>query len=697
MTYLALAGLKVAFRQPDGRWIIACRGVNLKVEPRKRYAVIGESGSGKSVTVKAAMGYLVPSADVCIHADTISFFGREHGERPSAELAALRRRDIMYIPQDNMNALDPVYTAEEVVTSRHRLALEEHDRRLSPRKVRAATEAAYQHVVRQGISLTRSPSHPAVRVSDIPIEWYSGGMRQLVFLASAMMTEPRLLVIDEGTTALDAIKENRYFTVIAAKGAPFVQNGGSVLFISHDITLARTFSDFMYVLYAGVVVESGPSEQLLDDPRHPYTRSLINALDIDGVPECAGAEGLSFDNSIHYDAQPGPSQFTLPACPFRSRCAAATAECDGAMPEETIDPDNAQRLFRCFNPCVKTSAPSRVEKRHILRDKEILLQVKNAGVTACGRRILSTVDLEIRRCEAVGLVGGSGHGKSTLIKALIGLPGYRIYGRERCVALGGEPLDAITRVRRRRLMQYVPQIVNDAFLENITTGEALLEPLFADSVDFRRNIPSCGEKIRRALADVGLPFSLESSAVSSLSGGQRQRVAIGRALIALGVYEQATVCEDKLLLLDEPTSSLDAGVRADILRLLHRLQRQHSLSCLLISHDLEVVLRFCTRIFVVHCGSIVEEIAVDDLSADAGVLHPYTRDLFGFTKQYTADPVPDFSALPKGCRYGHVCPAVRPLCRLSPPPLRSATGTCGHRIACFRGGMNASGEANNEN
>jgi ABC-type dipeptide/oligopeptide/nickel transport system ATPase subunit len=326
-----------------------------------------------------------------------------------------------------------------------------------------------------------------------------------------------------------------------------------------------------------------------------------------------------------------------------------------------------------------------------VRKSDHFLQVRNISINAYGRTILTSIDLEVGSGEAVGLVGGSGHGKSTLVKALLGLPGYRITERGGSVLLNGESLATIARHKRRSMLQYVPQIVHEAFLEKFTIAEALLEPLFADKVNFKQYIESYHHVAEQALADVCLPINIQKDCVFQLSGGQKQRVAIARALVALGVYSESNLATGKLLILDEPTSSLDTTVRAEVMGLLKRLQQQHNLSYLFISHDLDVVKQFCSRISIVHFGIIIEEIDSSDLTPESDILHPYTWDLFGFSSGAAPDPVPDFSDVTQGCRYCSSCRLAHEQCSVSRPKLQVIGDR--HRCACFRGGMRKDGNA----
>jgi len=685
MTYLDVADLRVAFRRSGDGWAVANRGVNLQLSSGMRCAIIGESGSGKSVMIRTALGLLEPSPSTLIKAERLNLFGHDVNTLGPVERRRMRRKDMLFIPQENMTALDPLYTAEELVKSRMRLAIEARNRR-DPWQARRSTEEAYRTLAAHGLSVTRSREIATVRASWTPVANYSGGMRQMTFLGQVMLVKPRMLIIDEGTTALDNMKERAFFDALMNDVWSQADGDMSLLFISHNIELARAYADHLYVMFAGVVVESGPAADILSAPRHPYTRLLMECQGLRSDRISIEANDAIQDNRLKCGSM-REEILAHTFCPFASRCADGPRCREQGMPEETAISDS--RRVRCHFPVFAPKTPATAAKRIPVSSAPVLLLAKGVSAVAEGKTINSSMALEIHERESVGLVGGSGHGKSTFVKAFIGLPGYRLAGGD--VMLSGIRVRDIPVGRFRRTVQYVPQIVHDAFLEYFTVEEALLEPLFADKSSFKGRIPGHTSLVARVLDDVGLPRTLRGDTLSHLSGGQRQRVAIARALVALRLYSDENDATAKILILDEPTSSLDAPVRSGILSLLHALQDRLRLSYLFISHDLEIVRHFCSRILVVYWGTIVENVSSESINGAASVLHPFTWGLFGLSGEAHRDSMPDFSSVPAGCRYRHACRIARKQCADTLPYLRPVGPA--HYCACFRGGMLRDGTA----
>jgi peptide/nickel transport system ATP-binding protein len=696
MNALEVAGMNVALHCGDRRWAIANRGIDFSLPTGKRCALIGESGSGKSILVKAALGYIVDSPSTAVTATTRTLLGYDLSKIKSSDLQRLRRRKIVYVPQENMAALDPLYTAEEIIFSRARIAREEPGR-LPVRSTRNTLEQEYRELSARSLVLTRSPADNYKRSSWMPVGSYSGGMRQLTFLAQAILSKPSLIIIDEGTTALDNIKERSFFSTLMERlWNPSEQSAGgmSLLFISHDINLAWNYADYIYVMYAGVMVESGPAREVIAEPKHPYTRLLLcSRYSLPAPLFSLNAIDVPPDNRVQVDGRKElEGRFGHAVCPFVDRCPQGGPSCSREPMPVMRQLNGCDRSVRCHQPLEGRIVVPLAETNGNSSAAEPLLEVEDIDVSAEDRRIIRSANIAVRRGESLGLVGGSGHGKSTLVKALLRLPRYSIVNGSGGVRFNGCALPDVPIKRLRSTMQYVPQIVHDAFLSSFSVAEVLLEPLFADRMDFRESIPSMQKVVTAALSEVGLPSSLggHDAMIAHLSGGQKQRIAIARALVALRFYSDTGDKQPKLLILDEPTSSLDVTVKAGILALLRTLQDRYSLSFLFVSHDLDIIKKFCSRIAVMYAGTIVEDTAASGLADEKAYLHPYTRELFGLWKskrEPLPDPVPDFSSLPAGCVYESVCPFKKSVCAEKRPLLEIQAHD--HRIACLVGGVDA--------
>ncbi|MEU2671622.1 ABC transporter ATP-binding protein [Streptomyces sp. NPDC007164] len=544
---LAVRGLRIGYRTSDGTHI-AVDGLDLTAAAGQITAVVGESGSGKSSTAHALIGLLPAGGSVL--GGSVRLQGEELtglGERAWREV---RGRRIGLIPQDPGLSLDPVKPVGGQVAE----VLRVH----GPATRRDATARAVDLLAEAGLP------DPAQRARQYPHE-LSGGMRQRVLIAIATAARPRLLVADEPTSALDVTVQRQ---ILDHLQGVVTTSGTAMLLITHDLAVVADRAQHMVVMSQARVVEAGPTEQVLTDPQHPYTRRLL-----------ADAPTITA------------------RAPRRNRT-------DGT---DTTEPPDASRDSAAAEATAATAAP-------LLRVTGLTRAFPVRGAALSRRRSRTAVDgvgFELGRGETLGLVGESGSGKSTTARMILGLE--RVDSGT--VLLDGADVTTVRGAARRALhrrIQFVYQNPYASLNPRFTVEELLTEPLRNHHIGAK---DERGGTVRRLLADVALPAGTERRKAAELSGGQRQRVAIARAL-ALG---------PELLVCDEPVSALDVTVQARILELLIDLQERHGLSYLFISHDLAVVARVSDRIAVMRDGRIVESGPADELLRSPS--HPYTKEL----------------------------------------------------------------------
>jgi ABC-type microcin C transport system duplicated ATPase subunit YejF len=499
---LELADLQVRFATPDGD-VEAVRGVSMAVHAGETVAVVGESGSGKSQAMMAAMGLLARNGRA---SGTVRYRGRDILGLPSRSLNEIRGARIGMIFQEPMTSLDPMYTVGSQIAE----PLVRH-RRL--RHTEARTRAV------ELLRLVGIPE-PERRLRAYPHE-LSGGQRQRVMIAMAIANEPDVLIADEPTTALDVTVQAQILALLADLQRRF---GMAIVFITHDLGLVRRIAERVVVMRHGRVVETGPTVDVLDRPRHDYTRMLVEA-------EPAGTK-------------PPPP----PGAPevLRARGVDVTFELGGGF----------------------------------LRGAPLVI------------RAVDGVDLSLRRGQTIGIVGESGSGKSTLGRALI-----RMVPSTGDIVVLGQRLSALDATALRALRRQVQIVFQDPFgslSPRMTVRDIVSEGLRVHAPEL-----SAAERDRRtvtALEEVQIDSATRNRYPHEFSGGQRQRIAIARAIIL----------RPKIVVLDEPTSALDRSVQKQIVELLRRLQAEHDLSYLFISHDLAVVRALADWVMVMQRGRVVE-------------------------------------------------------------------------------------------
>ena len=539
----------------EGGVVRAVNGVSFEVEHGRTLGIVGESGSGKSVCALSTMG--LTRAQGARISGRILFEGADLLTLPERRRRALRGDELAMVFQDPLSSLHPLYRVGAQIAEGIR-AHREVSRR-------AAQERAIALLDLVGIA------EPSRRVDAYPHE-LSGGMRQRVMIAMALANEPKLLIADEPTTALDVTVQAQILALLRRLRAEL---GMALVLVTHDLGVVAEMAEEIAVMQAGQIVERGSAEQVMAAPRHPYTQALLRSAPT--------LERHGQSQSKHDESQDD-----------RERERGKRGEGEGEGEDGSVVA--AQPLLQVRDL---------VKRFPITRGVVFQRQVAHVDAVA-------GVSFELRRGETLGLVGESGCGKSTTARLLLRLlepTGGEIRFEGHDIAhLRGAALTAA-----RREMQIVFQDPYSSLNPRKTAGSIVGEPfaihgLHRDRVERRRAV---GELLDR----VGLQPEHHNRYPHEFSGGQRQRIGIARAL----------ALRPKLLIADEPVSALDVTIQAQILDLLRDLQRELGLTLLLISHDLAVVRQMADRVAVMRAGKIVELAPNETLYSSP--THPYTREL----------------------------------------------------------------------
>jgi len=533
----------------------AVDGVSFCLRRGEVMGLVGESGSGKSVTGFSIIGLIDPPGRVA--GGSVKLEGRELVDLPAEELRGVRGRVVSMVFQDPLMTLNPVLTIGEQI----RLAIEAHERV-------SAAEARRRAIA--GLAQVRIP-RPEATVDFYPHQ-LSGGMRQRVAIAIALLHRPKLIICDEPTTALDVSIQAE---ILAEMKELVAELGTALIWISHDLATVASIAQHVVVMRLGKIVEAGPTRGVLTRPQHAYTRALLDAL-----PSRAKPGELLLRGGGVPDAAP----------PARKPAAAAAAPIPGAP---YFVADSVSKRFE-----------SRPGALRGLGQKLGLVQPP-AAVMA-----VDEVSLIVPRGEALGLVGESGSGKSTLGRMAAGIyapssGAVRFEGRP-VMSEGPEPKKLTTRVQT---------IFQDPFASlnpRMRIGEGIAEGPLAHGLVSKAD---SGAYVRDWLAAVGLDPAFTERYPHQFSGGQRQRVAIARAL----------AMQPDLVVCDEPVASLDVSIQAQIINLLMRLRAELGLTLIFISHDLSVVRHLCDRVAVMYRGRIVEEGPAGEVYDNPQ--HDYTKRL----------------------------------------------------------------------
>ena len=555
---LKVTDLAVTYNSTHGP-VHAVTDVSFSVAPGRVTAIVGESGSGKSTSAMATMGLLPANAAA---SGKIELNGQDLNRITQQQWRDVRGLRIGLIPQDPGTSLNPVKTIGESVGEVlriHRQALGNPSK-----QERRATVIELLDAV--GID------NPELRYNQYPHE-LSGGMWQRALIAAALATEPDLIIADEPTSALDVTVQQTILDLIDQLRE---DRGIGVLLITHDLAVASDRADELVVMQSGQVKEAGLTGRILGDPRHPYTRRLLD-----------DAPGLT--NPVRQ--------------PERARKHKAASAAAADAPGSQVDPEGT-------TPATPAARDSEESTPPLLRVSSMSKQFHPAR----GQEAFTAADgvsFSVARGTTHAIVGQSGSGKSTLARMICAFEEPSA-GTAYLEGAAINDLAAKDPRQLRRRLQMVYQNPYGSLDPRQSIGSAIAEPLRNLSSLSRTQIRA---KVTEVLDQVSLPEALASRRAGELSGGQRQRVAIARAL----------VLEPELLVLDEAVSALDVTVQARILELLNELQEELGLTYLFISHDLAVVREISDTVSVMSKGRQVELGFTEEIFNDPQ--HEFTREL----------------------------------------------------------------------
>jgi oligopeptide/dipeptide ABC transporter ATP-binding protein len=668
----------------------AVDGVSLTIEPGETVGLVGESGCGKSMTGMSIMRLLPPGGHIV--SGSVKLNGRELTTVANSEMRRIRGNEVAMVFQDPMTSLNPTMTVGNQIAE----------------AVRVHRDVSRKEALdRAGevLGLVGMPK-PLERLKAFPHQ-LSGGLRQRVVIAMALVCEPKVLIADEPTTALDVTIQGQILGLLDELKERMRMG---LLLITHDMGVIAGRADRVLVMYAARIVESGDTKTIFNSMRHPYTQALL-----------ASIPNLDTDRKKSLFSIPGvPPDLVNPprCCRFSPRCTYGQERCQEEEPILRSEDDPRHR-YACFFPVgglatkgvvaieesellvgsrlkaerqalhamehVVSDGPTDKQERplvvpllvldHVVKEFPIRRGVLQREVGSV--KAVSDVSLEIARGETFGLVGESGCGKTTLGRLIVALETLS----SGTIIFDGVQLSELRGAELRRKRQDLQLIFQDPYASldpRMRVVSILREPLLSQHIGNRREQES---RIRELLGDVGLATGAMQLYPHEFSGGQRQRIGFARAL----------TLEPRLIVADEPVSALDVSIQSQVLNLMKRLQAQRDLTYIIISHDLSVVRYLADRIAVMYLGKLVEIGSGDEVYKRPA--HPYTAGLLEAIpeadpeKERTKDKnavkgeLPSAANPPSGCRFRTRCPLAQAICAEEEPLLRSFV-VASHQAAC---------------
>lgn len=676
---LKVRGLNVLYHTNKGN-LKALEDVNLHVDQREIVGVVGETGCGKSTVAAAILQLLPPNGEIV--SGEIQLDGRDLRSMNAEEQRNIRGHEIAMIFQDPMSSLNPVFTIGEQMLDIQRAHVE-------------TSGLTRKEMLQNAIEMLEKVGIPDAheRIHHYP-DQFSGGMRQRIMIAMALMLKPRLLIADEPTASLDVTLEAQILELMKDLRKIYQT---SVLYISHNLGVIAQFCDRVVVMYAGRAVEEGTVFDLFKQPKHPYTKALLDA-----VPsrQAFGERLATIPGQV-------PSLLALPAgCKFSDRCPVSRPVCfehepgfhpidDGHVRCHVYDPNSGYES--------QNSNETQLDKNQIdaegkggketPRDsqKGSLVKISNLSTHFADRqnliqqitgkrptvvRAVDGVDLDIQQGEVIGIVGESGSGKTTLGRTILNL----IRPSAGQITYAGRDITGMSSENLRQLRLHMQMIFQDPYSSlspRLRVSYLLTEPYKIHKVPQEEQY-----RVGELLSMVGLSDEQANKYPHELSGGQARRVSIARAL----------ALHPKFIIADEPTSGLDVSVAASILNLMKDLADELELTYVIITHDLNVIGYLAHRVAVMYMGKLVEVGPTSQIFESPA--HPYTMALLSAISE--PDPhlrreegrllltgeIPSPKNPPPGCRFHTRCPFSEDICREVAPSLVEIGNS--HSVACHR-------------
>ncbi len=638
----------------------AVDGISFDIRPGETFALLGESGCGKSMTALSLMRLLPPSGRIV--QGSVVMHDTDLLRLPETAMRGARGGGIGMIFQEPMTSLNPVMTVGQQIGE----TLRAH---------KGITGGAARQEIITLLTAVGIPA-PEHRINEYPHQ-LSGGMKQRVVIAIALAGEPKVLIADEPTTALDVTIQAQVLQLLRRLQK---ERSMAIFLITHDLGVVAQMADRVAVMYAGQIVEQATRDEFFRNPRHPYSRKLFASL-----PSLDKR-----DQALHVIRGFVPSlSIEFVGCRFADRCDRAMDICRQRDPGWATFGEHRVccHLFRDGVDDQEFVAAEPAEHNHVARHtaEQSLLKVTDlkihfpiqAGLfkrTVGYVKAVDGIDLQVPRGRTLALVGESGCGKTTVGKGILQLfrptAGKVLFEDVDLCNLSQKQLR-----QRRTDFQIIFQDPYSSMNPRMMVGDIVAEGIRALHL-----VDKSGqkEKVRALLQEVGLAADSVDRYPHEFSGGQRQRISIARAL-AVG---------PKLIICDEPTSALDVSVQAQILNLLQHLQREMAISYLFITHNISVVAYLAHEVAVMYLGRIVERGPVAEILARPK--HPYTEALLSAVPtidettqrevlQLGGD-IPSPADPPQGCHFHPRCPKVMDVCRTAYPEEHAVDAT--HHVSC---------------
>ena len=567
---LAVEDLSIDLASRGGRAKSILKNVSFKIFPGEIVGLIGESGSGKSMTSKAVLGMMPERMQV--KSGLISFEGKDLLLFTKKEMREIRGSRLSLIPQDALHALNPVVKVGVQTSEPFSI----HKKMSKKKRLESAIELFGRVKIPEA----------NLKVNDFPHQ-FSGGMQQRALTAMSISMKPILVIADEPTTALDVTIQAQIIKMLKELSTDLKI---SFLFISHDLGLISSICSRVYVMNHGEIVEQGNTREVFLDPKHPYTKGLIGCR-----PKLMGNPR----RLKTIDANLSDNEFVSKTNhKVKKQNQTASIKSVSGVADKKLNEPNVTKILK--EPIFDVKGLSKV-----FFTGNSVFQAQQSKIA------LSNISFSIRPGESLWIVGESGSGKTTILRILLKLIPYT----EGQVTFGEKELSEFSGNDLKNFRQLVQPVFQDPY--------STFNPRFSifSSLSLALEVQNLSEKGSRKqqildiLEQVGLSYELSQSYPHQLSGGQRQRAAIARALL----------CNPKVLLLDEPTSALDVSVQAQVLNLIKDLQDIYDFAIIMVTHDLPVVSFICEKLIVMQNGKIIESGDTKQIIGDSKA--EYTKDL----------------------------------------------------------------------